>query len=208
MEHPRPRRAKPTTPIGDMLSWERQLTHNKDFDKALRELMSVIERGRSVVDSASHPAVNWDAQLRTFALLAVTHARFLGVQARDVWDTGKTPKALAGFAQRLRAIAVEIERVNRSPFFHTPDLTLPRELRTHAEDIERGMAFAKQLMRGQRGHSRWVFQLSGLVKRVTGHWHDAKVSRLLNAAANALQVSFQVDTSALAQARYRRRPST
>jgi hypothetical protein len=105
-------------------------------------------------------------------------------------------------------MAAEITRVNRSPFFYLPDLTLPLEMEMHADHIERSVAGAKWWTRQPRGHSRWVFQLSDLLQRVTGYWHDEKVARLLNAAADALTVDFRVDATALAQARYRKKPRT
>ena len=206
MAQPRQKPAKRSAPAEDINSLERRLTSDEAFCRALRDLMSAIRVAGTHATSA--PPVPWEIQLRVFALLAVTEHCFRGVRPPEAWGTGKTPKALANFAPRLRAMAAEIECVSRSPFFHLPDLRLPLEMQMHADHIERSMAFAKWRTHRPRGHSRWFFQLSDLVKRVTGHWHDEKISRLLNEAANALNIDFQVDAEALAQARHRKKPRT
>jgi hypothetical protein len=196
------------TPAEDMKSLECRLNNDRDFCKALRDLESAIERRRAGAGALSGPPVPWDIQLRVFALQAVTDKRFRGDLAPDGWHTGKTPKSLANFPARLRAMAAEIECLNRSPLFSLPDLTLPLKMKIHADDIERSVALEKWRTHRQRGHSRWVLQLSDLVKRVTGRWHDEKVCKLLNAAADALNIEFGLDAPALAQARHRKRYST
>jgi hypothetical protein len=105
-------------------------------------------------------------------------------------------------------MATEIKNVNRSPFFYLPDLTLPFEMELHADYVERMVAYAKWQPHRPRGHSRWVFELSNLVSRVTGDWNDKAVSRLLNAAASALSLDFRVDATALASARFRKKHRT
>jgi len=208
MEQAAQESAKRSVLVEDMNSLEQRLTSNGAFCKALEDLVSAIQLGRAGTDATSVPPVPWEDQLRVFALLAVAEPCFRGVRPPDEWDTGKTLKALADFAPRLRAMAAEIERVNRSPFFYLPDLTLPPEMEMHADHIERSVAFANRRTHGPRGHSPWVFELSDLLNRVTGDWHDEKVSRLLNAAANALEVDFQVDATDLASARYRKKHRT
>lgn len=204
MAQARRKAAKRIPPGEDINSLEGRLTSDEAFCRALRDLMSAIHVAGT--HATSGPAVPWEIQLRVFALLAVTERCFRGFRPPEGWGTGKTPKELANFAPRLRAMADEIECVNRSPFFYLPDLRLPLEMQMHADHIEDSMAVAKRRTQGPRGHSRWVFRLSHLVKRVTGHWHDRKVSRLLNEAANALNIDFQVDAEALAQARHRKKP--
>ena len=204
MAQARRKPGKRSAPAEDINSLEPRLTSDKAFCRALRDLTSAIHVAGM---DATSPPVSWEIQLRVFALLAVTEPCFRGVRRPpEAWGTGKTPKALAKFAPRLREMAAEIECVNRSPFFYLPYLTLPLEMRMHADHIEHSIAVAKCRTHGPRGHSRWVFQLSDLVKRVTGHWLDEKVSRLLNEAANALNIEFHVDAEALAQARHRKKP--
>jgi hypothetical protein len=208
MAQARQKPAKRSAPVEDMNSLERRLTSNGAFCKALGDLVSAIQRSRAGTHATSAPPVPWEVQLRVLALLAVAEPCFQGVQPPDGWDTGKTPKALADFAPRLRAMAAEIEHVNRSLFFYLPDLTLPPEIEMYADHIERCVARAKWQTRRPRGHSRWVFELSDLVNRVTGSRHDEMVSRLLNTAAIALNVDFQVDATALASARSRKKHRT
>jgi hypothetical protein len=191
----------------DMNSWERQLNCDQGFRRALRDLVSVVEQGGARAGTSSALLVPWTTQLRVFALLAVTDQCLRGIRPPDEWDTGKTSKAITNLSLRLRAMAAEIERANRSPFFYLPDFTLPLEMQMYADHIERSLAFAKWRTHEQRGHSRWVVQLSDLVRRETGDWLDEKVCKLLNAAANALNIGFQLDAPALAQARHRSKKS-
>ena len=213
MTRPTPRRpetAKPprkratrTLPAGDINSWYDHLNRDQQFREARRDLCDAIRAaGASMV-----LPVDANTQLAVFALLTVIDRAFRASPKRQRPEdsgTGKTWKALSAFPARLRAIATEIERVNRSPFFYLPDLTLPLDLQMHADFIAERNAAARWRARKPRRHSDSLFQLSDLVKRLTGGFHDKEVSRLLNAAANALGIDFQMDALSLVQARYRR----
>ena len=122
MARARQKPAKRSAPAGDMKSWERLLISNGAFCKVLRDLVGAIQRGRAGegTHTTSAPPEPWEIQLRVYALLAVTEPCFRGVRPPNMWDTGKTAKALASFAPRIRAMAAEIERVNRSFFFYRP----------------------------------------------------------------------------------------
>lgn len=142
--------------------------------------------------------------------------------------TGKTWKALTEFPDRLRGLAKEIESVNRNPWYdpNAQDWTcdpgadeierfslLPRTLRTYADWLDEVMRSMRESVAGSYARSRrecplWVFELSDMVKNVTGSYNDRLVVNLLDAAAEAFgKPPFFPNGSALslAQARSRRK---
>jgi hypothetical protein len=160
------------------------------------------------------------------ACLAVKHD-----PTRETWNrlyahgTGKTWKALTEFPRQLRQTAADVERLNRS-FSFNPELFLKQEklagrvllsrckrlpamLHFYATIIEQHVkwlpAITREVYPGAKGFSQCVFFLSGLVKVMTGKFHDREVAGLLTAAALALGESREFDALDLAQARSRRR---
>jgi hypothetical protein len=132
-----------------------------------------------------------------------------GISAQDrlrLWTlgTGKSWKALKEFPERLRNMAKEIENTNNSYFFGPRNWLnpttvrgrvaldqfslLPGGLRVYAAFIESvtsrlPIAASNDPLLVKVGrHSRWVLGLSDIVKAVTGRFHDAQASALLNAA--------------------------
>jgi hypothetical protein len=163
-----------------------------------------------------------------FACLAVPRrGGKLRKALEKIWasDTGKTWRALKDFPVRLRGIADEVERINRSGFV-SPSiwiaedqikarvvkahfLRLPGVLRFYAVWLEMliakkvPVAWERHFPSRPRGHSSFVFHVSHLVKAITGRFHDKEVCNLLDAAACALGIDYQFDPILLAQARKR-----
>lgn len=126
----------------------------------------------------------------------------------NLWtiDTGKTWKSLREFPRRLRRIADEVERLNRSPFFcpehaitaKTPSANfaktqftrLPAHLNIYASWIEvwtsKLPAYMGADARGPRGFGQFVYSLSLMISILTGRFCDEEASTLLNAADLAL----------------------
>jgi len=145
-----------------------------------------------------------------------------------VWaqKTGKSWKAIKNFPDRLLALAEEIERLNASVYF-SPSQYVNRDTREVAYFRERFMqlpgtlriyAAGLRMQAGRvpkltahflqptpRGYPESVFQLSELVKAMTGQYHDREVADLLNAAAPQMERQERFDELSLAQARSRRK---
>jgi hypothetical protein len=129
--------------------------------------------------------------------------------------TGKTWKALKGSPARFRRIAKEIEQINQSPVMSPANwvkdsevmgrllkgyfLRLPGVLNLYALWLEMLIAdklpklWNEQVPASRRGLPDALFFLSGLVKALTGRFHDREVCNLLDAAARALGVDHQFD---------------
>jgi hypothetical protein len=164
----------------------------------------------------------------------------LSVEPRGGWaktwqkhwtrGTSKSWKALKGFPDRLQRLADEIAEMNESLCFR-PSIwitsstvwskvarnqisLLPGTLKSYSAFVERLTTKLPALTARHdpphHGYSPLVFELSDLVKAVTGRYCDPDVSELLHAAVcvldpNRKQPSF--DALSLAQARARRRKS-
>jgi len=117
--------------------------------------------------------------------------------------TGKTWKALTEFPERLRGMADEVEGVDRNKYFGSElaqQLEMSGAKLPPLPDILRDYAYCYdgliRLLRERAGkipYSRpnseyplWVFELSEIVKVVTGRYCDREVVELLDAAAAAL----------------------
>lgn len=121
--------------------------------------------------------------------------------------SGKTPKQLAYFPTRLRAVANEIERLNTHPLLRPdkessicePDkkpfvvgfMELPTMLRhyaAHVGDLSRSTS--RLFRRNKKGSVRPMGQvldcLRWLVRKETGKERSADLARLLEAAVNAV----------------------
>jgi hypothetical protein len=124
----------------------------------------------------------------------------------DLWtvDTGMTWKSLRDFPRRLRRMADEVERLNKSPFF-SPEhaitaknpsanfakiqfTRLPAHLNMYASWIEVWASKLPEYMgpRGPRGFGQFGYSLSLMISILTGRFHDKEVSTLLNASDLAL----------------------
>jgi hypothetical protein len=155
----------------------------------------------------------------------------------ELWaqNSGKTWKALIKFPNRLRNLAKEVQQMNGSLFFSPTLLVadkvpsdsiqglvsrfseLPNALYYYANGVE---AMAQDLPAvtsehywRQPGHSPWIDQLSELVNRLTGRFHDKEVAELLNAAEALLLPNMRgrnkgFDAQTLADFRSRRRHKT
>ncbi len=120
--------------------------------------------------------------------------------------SGKTPKTLAYFPTRLKAMAGEVERLNAHPLLRPdkegsicePDkkpfvvgfMELPTMLRhyaAHVDDLSRSMSrLFRRNKKGSVGQMGQVLDgLRWLVRKETGEERPADLSRLLAAAANA-----------------------
>ncbi len=151
--------------------------------------------------------LNLEDALTTFVYLALMDrgVSTKTLQALLAIDTGKTWKVLKGFPKRLKKMAGEIEAVNAGIFFCPLNLItsrtvtgralraqlplLPVTLRAHAVFVQSVISKLPLIISNyfgpgmpQRGHSAWILRVSNLVKILTGRFHDAEVSDLLNAA--------------------------
>jgi hypothetical protein len=174
------------------------------FSKALEALCkfgvqdSIPQRGQEFRDAVP--------VLASFAVQKVAGRESF----EQLWAQGtkKSWKALTEFPNRIRSMGTEIEQLIRSHFFaperlvadkvpedNVPVLVnhfsnLPVILYYFANAIE---AITQELpaetsnyyYRG-RGNSPWIGELSNLVNRLTGRFHDKEVAELLNAAEAVL----------------------
>lgn len=166
-------------------------------------------------------------ELTTYACMAVSPHQGRPEFLNRYWarGTGKTWKALAEFPNRLEKIADDVQTINKAdPHFYARrrgnDLSrfellrlqencmqLPLMIRDYAKALsERNAAVAAATPRS--GRSNGLFQLTEIVKFLTGSYHDQEVSELLNAVANALGEEKEFDAIDVAQARSRRRRGT
>jgi len=166
-------------------------------------------------------------ELTTFACMAVSPHQGRPALLNYHWArrTGKTWKALAEFPKRLERLADDVERINKADrLFYVRrrgnDLNrfelqrlqencmqLPTMIRIYAEALrERNATVSEATPRS--GRSEGLFQLTELVKWLSGAYHDQEVSELLNTVANALGEEKQFDAINVAQARSRRRGRT
>lgn len=102
-------------------------------------------------------------------------------------DSGKTPKTLAYFPVRLKAMAEEIERLMAHPPFTPPPefAGLPALLLNYAEHIDNRCRLIRQSRKGRpRTMGEVLRALRWLLLRETGKERPADLARLLAAAAN------------------------
>ncbi len=150
--------------------------------------------------------------LTMLALVSVMPQGLSAKTRRRLWavDTRKTWKALKEFPNRLKNMAEEIETINGSHFFRprnwiTPSTIrgrvvgtqfslLPGALRVYAHFVESITAKLPVMAANHalfapvpRGYSELILVVSNLVKAVTGRFHDAEVSDLLNATDLAVK---------------------
>jgi hypothetical protein len=145
------------------------------------------------------------------ALAVGKNARKRDWESLWTFGTGKTWKSLREFPRRLRSMADEVERLNKSHLFSperaitkkTPHANfaktqfarLPACLNLYASWIEMWASKIPSLTgehsRRQRGRGDYVYGLSVIIAILTGRFHDEKVSDLLNAADLALNPESQ-----------------
>jgi hypothetical protein len=168
--------------------------------------------------------VHWREGLTRLACLSVSphQGRPAILERVGASKSGKTWKALLEFPDRLEKMADEVGRINAADplfFARTPRWNvdrcdsaklrhdcerLPNLMRSYANALrERNAAVATASPRD--GRFAAVFNLSELVKTLTGAYHDSVVQRLLGVAAHELDEQIEFDAVSIAQLRYRRR---
>jgi hypothetical protein len=191
-----------------------------------KEVLERLESIRAVQDKRRY-AFDLSRELTTFACMAVSPHQGRPAFLNRYWaaGTGKTWKALAEFPTRLEKLANELEQINMADrHFYARrrgnDLSrfelqrleqnciqLPTMMRDYAQALrERNAAVSATTPRD--GRSEGLFQLSDVVKFLSGRHHDQEVSELLNAVAEVLGEPKVFDALSVAQARSRRRKRT
>jgi hypothetical protein len=169
-----------------------------------------------------HSGYDLSRELTTYACIAVSPHQGRPEFLNRYWarGTGKTWKALEEFPNHLEKIADDVRTINKAdPHFYARrrgnDLSrfellrlqencmqLPLMIRDYAKALrERNAAVAAATPRS--GRSNGLFQLTDIVKFLTGSYHDQEVSELLNAVAHALGEEKEFDAIDVAQARFR-----
>jgi hypothetical protein len=184
----------------------------------------VLHRLKALTDLRNEQRCGFDLsrELTTFACMAVSPHQGRPEFLNRYWArrTGKKWKALTEFPDRLEKIADDVQTINRAdPHFYARrrgnDLSrlellrlqencmqLPLMIRDYAKALrERNASIAAATPRS--GRSNGLFQLTEIVKFLTGSYHDQEVSELLNAVANALGEEREFDAIEVAQARSR-----
>lgn len=193
---------------------------------ACPEVLTRLKAIKALQDKRRY-AFDLSRELTTYACMAVSPHQGRPALLNHYWarGTGKTWKALAEFPNRLERLAEEVKRINKADrLFYArrrdKDLSrfellrlqeqcmqLPVVMRIYAEALrERNATVTAATPRG--GRSEGLFQLTELVKWLTGAYHYQEVSELLNTVANALGEEKEFDAIDVAQARSRRRRGT
>lgn len=199
-----------------------KLEADKEYLRALHSITNLQQPAVQTVDFS--PIIQ----------ILVIGAVHRGGIPRNTWKklwtlgTGKSWEALKDLPDRIQRMARAIEGVNKSQFFApsqfaNAETTVARVLRGRFSDLPVTLDMYAEALRlhieripkltakihptpAPGEYSELVFQLSRLVKAITGSDHDRQVADLLNSAANALgEKNFRLDPLDLNQARYRRR---
>lgn len=201
-----------------------QLEQNPKYAEARRAILDrVTQPGwRTALDgSPTHP----DPSLLTTLACAVVFSDHLirkeSLDAVSIEETGKTWKALREFPGRIESVAGQIEKVNagrlfapekqidtgkeEAELFRQGFRDLPGMLRAWSKALKERMKAIRRLDAAVFGDSDPRTYLQLLVKEGTGKPNDPLVANLLNAAAEALDRPYGIDTASLAKARFRRR---
>lgn len=193
-----------------------RLQKDRDF---VREQDSLIELKTSIL-----PKEDFETLLSWYVCAAVSpHQNFHAVLDR-VWASkaGMTWKSVRRFPERLRRLANEVERTNAGdPLFYARQRSnktdrneneflqilcgqLPDNIRTYAKTLEERNITVELTTRRR---SSPLFNLSDLVRFITGGYRDNQVASLLNTASFALdgEKRDKFDAQTIVQARYRHR---
>jgi len=200
------------------------LEENPQYALARTAILDQVARPgwRSVLEGKlSHPDPSILTTLACAVVLSARPKRKESLDAVAVGETGKTWKALREFPSRIKDIAQAIEKVNGSQLLdprkqleeEKADAAgvrqsfqdLPELLRAWTRALEERMKAVRRLETDVFGDSDPRAYLQFLVKESTGKPNDRLVAGLLNAAAEALEKSSDVDATSLAKARFRHR---
>jgi hypothetical protein len=196
-----------------------QLLRDPEFLRRLNAITALQDKRRYAFDLSR--------ELTTYACTAVSSHQGRPAFLNHYWarGTGKTWKSLAEFPNRLQRLADEVKCINKADrLFYARrrgrDLSrfelqrleqeciqLPTMLRVYAEALrERNATVTTATPRS--GSSEGLFQLSSLVRFLSGAYHDQQLAELLNTVAHVLGEQKQFDAISVAQARSRHRKRT